>query len=34
MSEKRDTTDMSCEFCSQRYPFSQKELTHLMEERR
>ena len=29
----QDTTDVRCEFCGQRYPFSREELTRLMEER-
>ncbi len=33
MSEKQDRTEVRCEFCGQRYPFSQEELTPLMEER-
>jgi len=34
MSEKQETTDVRCEFCGQRYPFSREELAHLMEDRR
>ena len=34
MSEKQETTDVRCEFCGRRYPFSGEELTYLMEQRR
>lgn len=34
MIAAQDTTDVRCEFCGQRYPFSREELTRLMEERR
>lgn len=27
MSEKQDATDVRCEFCGQRYPFSREEPT-------
>jgi molecular chaperone Hsp33 len=33
MIEEQDTTDVSCEFCGRRYPFSRTVLAHLMEER-
>lgn len=32
MIEEQDTTEVSCEFCSHRYPFSREELVRLMEE--
>jgi molecular chaperone Hsp33 len=34
MMKEQETTDVRCEFCRQRYPFSREELTRLMEERR
>jgi molecular chaperone Hsp33 len=34
MIKEQDTTEVSCEFCGQRHPFSGEELTRLMEERR
>jgi len=33
MIEEQDRTDVRCEFCGQRYPFSREELARLMEER-
>jgi len=30
--DKQATTEVRCEFCGQRYPFSREELTRLMEE--
>lgn len=33
MIEEQDTTDVRCEFCGRRYPFSREELMRLMEER-
>lgn len=33
MIAAQDTTDVSCEFCGRRYPFSREELTRLMEGR-
>jgi molecular chaperone Hsp33 len=33
MIEGQDRTDVSCEFCDQRYPFSREELAYLIEER-
>jgi molecular chaperone Hsp33 len=34
MVKEQDRTDVRCEFCGQRYPFSREELTRLMEETR
>jgi molecular chaperone Hsp33 len=34
MMKEQDTTDVRCEFCGQRHPFSREELMRLMEERR
>jgi molecular chaperone Hsp33 len=34
MMKEQDTTDVRCEFCGQRYPFSRQELTRLTEETR
>lgn len=33
MIKEQDRTDVRCEFCGQRYPFSREELARLMEER-
>jgi redox-regulated HSP33 family molecular chaperone len=33
MMKEQDTTDVRCEFCGRRYPFSREKLTRLMEER-
>lgn len=33
MMKEQDTTDVRCQFCGQRHPFSREELTRLMEER-
>jgi molecular chaperone Hsp33 len=33
MMKEQDRTEVSCEFCGRRYPFSREALTHLMEER-
>lgn len=33
MIDKQATTDVRCEFCNRRYPFSQEELACLMEGR-
>jgi len=32
MMKEQDRTDVRCEFCGRRYPFSREDLTHLMEE--
>ena len=33
MMKEQDRTEVSCDFCGQRYPFNREELTRLMEER-